>query len=65
MDFLNIGHYIVEPVPTPEYLDLKCKQIITISNCICNTHPSLAGSFYINHGFSRNKTSPNLGSITD
>ena len=48
MNFLNIGYYIVERMPTPEYLDLKCKQIITISNCICNTHPSLAGSFYIN-----------------
>jgi len=41
MNFLNFGYYIIEPFPTPEYLNLTCEQILTISECICNVHPSL------------------------
>ena len=48
MNFLNIGYYIVEPMPTPEYLDLRCKQIITVTECICNVHPSLIGCYWLN-----------------
>jgi len=47
MNFLNFGYYIVEPMPTPEYLNIKCKQVITVTNCICNIHPSLTGTFYV------------------
>jgi len=46
MDFLNFGYYIVEPAPTPKYLNLKCEQVITVSGCICNIHPSLTGLLF-------------------
>lgn len=49
MNFLNFGYYIVEPVSVPKYLNLKCKQILTTTDCICNIHPSLLGSFWVNH----------------
>ena len=49
MDFLSFGYYIVEPVPTPVYFSLKSDCIISASECICNFHPSLEGSFWLNH----------------
>ena len=49
MNFLNFGYYIIESVPTPEYINLKCNRILTATDCICNLHPSLEGSFWVNH----------------
>jgi len=56
-DFLNFGHYVIEPAPIPEYLmrfwvghmGLKCGKLLTASICICNMHPLLEGSFWIDH----------------
>jgi len=48
MSFLCLGYYVVEPVPKPQYLKLKCRQILTVTNCICNLHPNLQGSFWQN-----------------
>jgi len=46
MDFLNFGYYIVEPSPIPEYLNLTCKQVLTVSECLCTIHPSLTGFLF-------------------
>jgi hypothetical protein len=50
MSFLNFGYCIAEPVPKPDYISLDCDKILSASACICNFHPSLNGSFWINRG---------------
>lgn len=46
MNFLNFGYYIIEPSLLPEYLNLTCDQILTVSECMCNIHPSLTGFLF-------------------
>jgi hypothetical protein len=47
MKFLNFGYYIAEPAPTLEWSGVKCRQILTATDCICNLHPNMKGSFWI------------------
>lgn len=49
MRFLNFGYYIIEPVLRPKYVSLDCTHILSASICICNLHPLLDGSFWLNH----------------
>lgn len=49
MAFLNFGYYIVEPTPKPDYISLQCDKIISASGCICDFHPLIDGSFWLNH----------------
>lgn len=49
MEFVNHGYYIIEPVLKPQYMSLGCKEILTVSGCICDRHPILNGSFWSNH----------------
>jgi len=48
MDFLSFGYYIVEPIQTTTWLHLNCPQVVTITECICNVHPLLRGTFWLN-----------------
>jgi hypothetical protein len=61
MKFLNFGYYIVEPMPTPEYVGLKCGRILTATDCICNLHPSLSDTFGINSKQEQSKYQKMLG----
>lgn len=49
MKFGTVGYYISEPVLKPEYLSLNCKQLLSISSCLCDIHPDLNGCFWKNH----------------
>jgi len=49
MAFLNFGYYIVSPATKPDYIQLECAKILTVSGCICDHHPSLEGCFWANH----------------
>jgi hypothetical protein len=46
-NFLPFGYYIVVPSPTPEYMRVECEQILTATECICNLHPNMQGSFWL------------------
>ena len=48
MLFLNFGYYIIEPYAKPEWFKLASKQVITVSDCLCELHPSLRGTFWLN-----------------
>ena len=61
MNFVNCGYYITEPIEKPEYISLDCKYIITASNCICDHHPSLYGSFWPNHADKQKEYQRRLG----
>lgn len=48
MSLIQVGYYIVEAVPKPHYISYTCEQILSISECISEVHPSLEGCFWAN-----------------
>ena len=36
-----IGYYIVEKNIKPEYIDIPCEEILSVSSCICNIYPNV------------------------
>lgn len=41
MKFRQIGYYIVEEIPTPDFLSLPCRRLLSVSGCIGSIHPDL------------------------
>lgn len=46
MELINVGYYIIETVPRPDYISLPCSKVISASPCICSLHPDLSGCFW-------------------
>lgn len=64
MEFLTFGYYIVAPVLKPDYIGLNCASILSASECICDFHPSLDGSLWLNHQQEQKAYQETLG-LTD
>ena len=44
-----IGYYICEKIRVPDYLEIKCDEMITVSGCFSDVHPNLSFCYFINN----------------
>lgn len=48
MKLQTVGYYLAEIVGKPNWINLTCSDILSVSNCICNLHPLLSEFFWQN-----------------
>lgn len=49
MGNFTFGYYIIAPVLKPNHIGWDCDLILSASECICDFHPNLNGSLWLNH----------------
>ncbi|MBR4083546.1 MAG: hypothetical protein IKK33_04590 [Lachnospiraceae bacterium] len=44
-----VGYYIVEKITAPDYLEIECDEMITVSECFSEIHPDLTYCYFSNN----------------